>query len=105
MTRNITIASQLHTIENPAYLIPPGTYTLGLHRWTKTGRLVPILKDVPATPEYPSADGHTTGLRSYILIHQGTKPEHSRGCILAPQPVVEALVTLIQHGLTTITIQ
>ena len=89
MTRNVSITASLNTIENPAYLIPAGTYTLGLHRWTKTGRLVPILKDVPG--------------RTYILIHQGTREEHSRGCILAPQPVIDALVTLIQNGLTIIT--
>ena len=101
MTRNISVTTSLTTIENPAYLIPAGTYTLGLHRWTKTGRLVPILKDVPG--------------RTYILIHPGTREEHSKGCILIPpcpstgkgdggKGLVEALVTLIQNGLTTITI-
>ena len=95
------------TIENPSYLIPPGTYTLGLHRWSKSGRLVPILQNVPASPEYPAYAGDTKGFRTGILIHNGTREEHSHGCLLAPQSVIDSLVTLIQstHEKVTITIK
>ena len=107
MTRSISIFVPLKCIENPSYLIPPGTYTLGLHRWSKSGRLVPILQNVPATPDYPSAEGRTTGFRTGILIHNGISEEHSHGCLLAPQSVIDSLVTLIQstHEKVTITIK
>lgn len=98
MTTTITLTLTLSVIENPAYLIAPGTYLLGVHRWTKTQQLVPILRSVPATPDYPSYEGNRQGWRSGILIHQGTCEEHSHGCLLAPQAVVGAIVTLIQHS-------
>lgn len=97
MTRSISIFVPLKCIENPSYLIPPGTYTLGLHRWSKSGRLVPILQNVPASPEYPSYAGDTKGFRTGILIHNGIREEHSHGCLLAPQSVIDSLVALIQN--------
>lgn len=98
------------TIENADYLIPPGRYRLGLHRRPKTGAVVPYLYDVPATPEYPSADGKTSGYRSYILIHTGTRPEHSLGCILARAEAVNNLVKIIKvtqesHGKIFLTVE
>lgn len=122
MTRSISIFVPLKCIENPSYLIPPGTYTLGLHRWSKSGRLVPILQNVPVAGsgpatlrEYghlpgtsPSSEG-AWGCRTGILIHNGTREEHSHGCLLAPQSVIDSLVTLIQNTpkdeKVTITIQ
>ena len=50
MTRSISIFVPLKCIENPSYLIPPGTYTLGLHRWSKSGRLVELTTKVTDKP-------------------------------------------------------
>lgn len=82
LRRSVVISIPIATLENADYQIPPGTYRLGLHRWTKTGQLVPILQGVPG--------------RSYILIHPGTRPEHSKGCILTSRENVERLVQLIK---------
>ena len=82
LRRAVVISLPLATLENADYQIPPGTYRLGLHRWTKTGTLVPILQGVPG--------------RTYILIHPGTRPEHSKGCILTSRENVELLTQLIQ---------
>ena len=119
MTRPIILSIPVKCIENPSYLIPPGTYTLGLHRWSKSGKLVPILQNVPVAGsgpatlrEYghlpgtsPSSEG-AWGCRTGILIHNGTREEHSHGCLLAPQSVIDSIVTLIQntHEKVTITI-
>lgn len=48
--------------------IPIGKYSVGIHRWTKYGIDVPILKNVPAF----------TG----ILIHNGVNEKNTEGCIL-----------------------
>lgn len=96
LRRAVVISLPLATLENADYAIPPGTYRLTLHRWTKTGELVPMLQGVPATPAFPSASGTTSGYRTYILIHPGSRPEHSKGCILTSRQNVELLVHLIQ---------
>ena len=97
LRRSVVICIPIATLENANYQIPPGTYRLGLHRWTKTGQLVPILQHVPATPEYPSLSGEKKGERQYILIHPGTRPEHSKGCILTSRENVERIVQLIKN--------
>lgn len=56
------------TIENNNYLIPEGIYTVEVNYSPKFKRNMPILRDVPG--------------RAGIRIHRGTKPEHSKGCIL-----------------------
>lgn len=99
LRRSVVICIPIATLENADYQIPPGTYRLGLHRWTKTGELVPILKDVPyagSGPLTPPPKQGVGGSRSYILIHPGSRPEHSKGCILTSRTNVERLVQLIQ---------
>ena len=56
------------TLENDEYIIPDGTYELTLTMSPKFGVVLPLLCGV-------------TG-RSGIRIHTGTKPEHSKGCVL-----------------------
>ena len=56
------------TLENQDYTIPRGSYTVEVTWSPRFKRLLPILVNVPG--------------REGIRIHRGTKPEHSRGCIL-----------------------
>ena len=56
------------TLENADFIIPEGTYELVLTMSPKFGVVLPLLENVPG--------------RSGIRIHTGTKPEHSKGCIL-----------------------
>ena len=56
------------TLENADFLIPPLFYPVSVTMSPKFKRLLPVLGGVPC--------------RSGIRIHRGTKPEHSRGCIL-----------------------
>lgn len=81
------------TLENRDYLIPPLIYRVTVTMSPKFRRLLPVLCGVPATPEHPSADGRTGGLRLGIRIHRGFRPEHSEGCILVPGAEMEAYVT------------
>lgn len=50
--------------------IPKGVYTWQKIKRTSNKKNAILLRDVPN--------------RSEILIHQGTKPQHSEGCILVP---------------------
>ena len=59
---------EIATIENDDYIIPCGTYSVRVTWSPKFKRMLPILLNVPG--------------RSGIRVHRGTKPEHSRGCIL-----------------------
>lgn len=81
------------TLENRDYLIPPLIYRVTVTMSPKFQRLLPVLCGVPATPEHPSEDGRTGGVRSGIRIHRGFRPEHSEGCILVPGAEMEAYVT------------
>ena len=56
------------TLENADFLIPPGTYPIEVTWSPKFKKFLPEIKDVPE--------------RSGIRIHMGSKPEHSKGCIL-----------------------
>ena len=58
------------TLENADCLIPALIYKVQVTRSPKFRKLLPILLQVPN--------------RSGIRIHKGTKPEHSKGCILIP---------------------
>ncbi len=57
-----------NTLENADYIIPTGTYPLVVTQSPKFKRLLPIVRQVPG--------------RSGIRFHRGTRPEHSKGCIL-----------------------
>ena len=56
------------TLENADYLVPALIYRLSVTHSPKFNRLLPVINQVPG--------------RTGIRFHQGTKPEHSRGCIL-----------------------
>ena len=61
-------AQEVVTLENADYIIPAGTYPIAVTWSPKFRRMLPIVLNVPG--------------RSGIRFHRGTKPEHSRGCIL-----------------------
>ena len=56
------------TLENADYLIPALVYKVQVTQSPKFRRLLPCLVQVPG--------------RSGIRVHRGTKPEHSKGCII-----------------------
>ena len=56
------------TLENADYLVPALVYRVDVTRSPKFKRLLPCLRQVPG--------------RSGIRVHRGSRPEHSRGCIL-----------------------
>ena len=66
------------TLENADYLIPALIYKITVTMSPKFRRLLPYLCQVPG--------------RSGIRVHRGTKPEHSKGCILV-SPENEQLLT------------
>ena len=59
---------EIATLENDDFIIPCGTYPIAVTWSPRFKRMLPILLNVPG--------------RSGIRVHRGTKPEHSRGCIL-----------------------
>ena len=61
-------AQEVATLENEDYIIPCGTYPVRVTWSPKFKRMLPLVLNVPG--------------RSGIRVHRGTKPEHSRGCIL-----------------------
>lgn len=67
------------TMENADHLVPALVYRVAVTQSPKFKRLMPILQQVPN--------------RSGIRIHRGTKPEHSKGCILVPDIDTEKAIT------------
>ena len=63
-----TGAQEIATLENKDYIIPTGTYPVRVTWSPKFKRMLPLVLNVPG--------------RSGIRVHRGTRPEHSRGCIL-----------------------
>ena len=68
---------EVATLENSEYIIPEGTYPVRVTWSPKFKRMLPIVLNVPG--------------RSGIRVHQGTKPEHSRGCILVSAAMEQQL--------------
>lgn len=68
------------TLENVDYIIPALIYKVSATQSPKFKRLLPILEQVPN--------------RSGIRIHRGTKPEHSKGCILVSPAREQELTAL-----------
>ena len=56
------------TLENADYIIPALVYKVQVTQSPKFRRLLPYICQVPG--------------RSGIRVHRGTKPEHSKGCII-----------------------
>ena len=76
-----TLRAAFATLENKRYLIAPGYYPLRLTWSPRFNRYMPEVCDVP----------HRSGLR----FHQGTKPEHSRVCILLSAGNLNRLIQLL----------
>ena len=70
------------TLENADHLILPLIYPVSVTMSPKFKRLLPSINQVPG--------------RTGIRIHRGTRPEHSRGCILVT-PDNEQLLTALWH--------
>lgn len=66
------------TLENVDFLVPALIYKVAVTRSPKFQRLLPILEQVPG--------------RSGIRFHRGSRPEHSKGCILI-SPTTEQELT------------
>ena len=64
------------TLENADYLIPPLIYKVAVTRSPRFQRLLPVLCHVPGNA---CSEGRP---RLGIRFHRGTKPQHSKGCIL-----------------------
>ena len=67
-----------NTLENKRYLIPEGKYPISTTYSPKFKRNLPLLSNV--------------NNRSGIRVHRGTKPQHSRGCILVNDRLYEDIV-------------
>ena len=65
------------TLENSDYIIPDGTYQLTNTMSPKFKKILPLVNGVQG--------------RSGIRVHRGTKPEHSRGCILVSAAMEQEL--------------
>ena len=59
---------EIATLENADYIIPVGIYEVRVTYSPRFKRMLPLVEQVPG--------------RSGIRFHRGTKPEHSKGCIL-----------------------
>jgi len=62
---------EVKTLENADYIIPVGIYTIRVTWSPRFKRMLPLVEQVPG--------------RSGIRFHRGTKPEHSKGCILVSE--------------------
>ena len=69
------------TLENRDFLIAPGTYPLRLTFSPRFNRYMPEVCNVPR--------------RSGLRFHRGTKPEHSRGCILVSAGNLNRIIQLL----------
>ena len=68
---------EIATIENAEYMIPVGTYPIAVTWSPKFKRMLPLVLNVKG--------------RSGIRFHRGSKPEHSRGCILVSAAMEQEL--------------
>ena len=59
---------EIATLENADYIIPDGRYKVLISYSPRFRKDMPLIANVPG--------------RSGIRIHGGTKPEHSKGCVL-----------------------
>lgn len=66
------------TLENTDYLVPALVYRIAVTQSPRFKRLLPVLQQVPG--------------RSGIRFHRGSRPEHSKGCILI-SPAMEQELT------------
>ena len=67
------------TLENIDYLVPALCYKVAVTKSPRFGRLLPVLQQVPN--------------RFGIRFHRGSRPEHSKGCILISASDEQALTS------------
>lgn len=67
------------TLENADHLIPALIYGIGVTMSPRFKRLLPIVRQVPG--------------RTGIRFHRGSRPEHSKGCILVPPSMEQELTS------------
>ena len=65
------------TLENIDYLVPALCYKVAVTKSPRFGRLLPVLQQVPN--------------RFGIRFHRGSRPEHSKGCILISASMEQSL--------------
>ena len=68
---------EIATLENADYVIPVGIYEVRVTYSPRFKRMLPMVMQVPG--------------RSGIRFHRGTKPEHSKGCILVSAAMEQEL--------------
>ena len=68
---------EIATLENADYIIPVGIYAISVTWSSRFKRMLPLVEQVPG--------------RSGIRFHRGTKPEHSKGCILVSAALEQEL--------------
>ncbi len=69
------------TLENSEFIIPEGKYELAMTWSPRFKKKMPLVCSVPG--------------RAGIRIHSGTRPEHSKGCILMTPKGVETIKELL----------
>ena len=67
------------TLENNNHLVPALIYKVQISHSPKFQRLLPLLEQVPG--------------RSGIRFHRGSRPEHSKGCILVSPSMEQELTS------------
>ena len=72
------------TLENADYIIPVGTYPVSVTFSPRFKRMLPLIGNVPG--------------RSGIRIHGGSKPEHSKGCVLVSARDKERIIKYITQN-------
>ncbi len=68
-----------NTLENLDFIIPALVYRVCVTQSPRFQRLMPLVCNVPR--------------RAGIRIHPGSRPEHSKGCILVPNRCFENILT------------
>ena len=68
---------EIATLENADYIIPVGIYEVRVTWSPRFKRMLPLVMQVPG--------------RSGIRFHRGTRPEHSKGCILVSAAMEQEL--------------
>ena len=70
---------EIATLENADYIISEGTYPVSVTWSPRFKRMLPLIGNVPG--------------RSGIRFHRGTRPEHSKGCILVSATMEQQLTS------------
>ena len=114
--QNGTLEEKVTTLENADYLIPAGTYPLRLTWSPRFKKPMPLIDEVPDREGIRCADTALAHVPKYILAvstracsaspknikfsgtpEEGTKPEHSQGCILVSALDLENIKVLFNQ--------